>query len=254
MNTIKSRLLGWQSRFLLFSGRLVLLKFVMTSLPVYALFLFKAPSGIISLIDSILSIKNWGGSEENRKISWIAWSSITLRQEYGGFGVRRLKEFNIVLLGKWCWWIEEGCGLGCSWRNMVRRQGGWRLGAGVFLDGVGETNGGWFAGRMSRKVGDGLQTFFWFDRWVGDVPLRKRFPRLFNLSSDKLITVGKMFRLGWEEGGEAWRWRRRLWAWEKDMVEECKLLLDGFILHSEVSDRWLWDSDIHDGYTVSGAY
>jgi len=46
-----------------------------------------------------------------------------------------------------------------------------------------------------------------------------------------------MFRLGWEEGGEAWRWRRRLWAWEEDMVEECRHLLDGSILHSDVSDR-----------------
>ena len=61
-----------------------------------------------------------------------------------------------------------------------------------------------------RKVGDGLQTFFWFDKWVADVPLRKRFPRLFNLSSDKLIMVDEMFRFGWEEVSEAWRWRRLL--------------------------------------------
>ena len=26
-----------------------------------------------------------------------------LRKEYGGMGVRRLREFNIALLGKWCW-------------------------------------------------------------------------------------------------------------------------------------------------------
>ncbi|GAU30447.1 hypothetical protein TSUD_392600 [Trifolium subterraneum] len=37
--------LGWQSRFLSFGGRLVLLKSVLTSLPVYVLSFFKAPSG-----------------------------------------------------------------------------------------------------------------------------------------------------------------------------------------------------------------
>jgi hypothetical protein len=46
LNTIKSRLMGWQSRFLSFGGRLVLIKSVLTSLPVYALSFFKAPSGL----------------------------------------------------------------------------------------------------------------------------------------------------------------------------------------------------------------
>jgi len=88
LNTIKSRLSGWQSCFLSFGGRLVLLKSVLTSLPVYALSFFKAPSGIISIIESIFNKKIWGGSEENKKISWIAWSSICLCKEYGGLGVR----------------------------------------------------------------------------------------------------------------------------------------------------------------------
>ncbi|GAU45519.1 hypothetical protein TSUD_186760 [Trifolium subterraneum] len=41
---LKNRLSGWKSRFLSFGGRLVLLKVVLTSLPVYALSFFKAPS------------------------------------------------------------------------------------------------------------------------------------------------------------------------------------------------------------------
>ncbi|MCH86786.1 RNA-directed DNA polymerase (Reverse transcriptase), partial [Trifolium medium] len=42
---------------------------VLTSLSVYALSFFKAPSG----------------------------------KEQGGLGVRKLREFNTALLGKWCW-------------------------------------------------------------------------------------------------------------------------------------------------------
>lgn len=45
VHRIKSRLTGWNSRFLSFGGRLVLLKSVLTSLPVYALSFFRAPSG-----------------------------------------------------------------------------------------------------------------------------------------------------------------------------------------------------------------
>ena len=94
VNTIKSRLSGWQSRFLSFGGRFVLLKSVLTSLPVYALSFFKAPSGIISIIESIFYKFFWGGSEDNRKIFWVAWSSICLRKESEGLGVRQLREFN----------------------------------------------------------------------------------------------------------------------------------------------------------------
>jgi len=53
MHTIKSRLSVWKSRFLSFGGCLTLLKFVVTSLHVYALSFFKAPSGIISSIESL---------------------------------------------------------------------------------------------------------------------------------------------------------------------------------------------------------
>jgi hypothetical protein len=41
--------------------------------------------------------------EETRKSFWISWNTICSRKEYGGLRVRRLREFNTALLGKWCW-------------------------------------------------------------------------------------------------------------------------------------------------------
>jgi len=52
---IKSRLSGWKSRNLSLGGRLVLLKSVLSSLPVYFLSFFKAPACIISSIESIFN-------------------------------------------------------------------------------------------------------------------------------------------------------------------------------------------------------
>jgi len=48
-----SRLLMWKTKFLSFGGRLILLKYVLSSLPVYFLSFFQAPIGIISSLTSI---------------------------------------------------------------------------------------------------------------------------------------------------------------------------------------------------------
>jgi len=61
ISRINSRLSGWRSRYLSLGGRLVLLKSVLSSLPVYALSFFKAPSGIVSSIESILNNFFLGG-------------------------------------------------------------------------------------------------------------------------------------------------------------------------------------------------
>jgi hypothetical protein len=92
LRSIKLRLAGFNSRFLSFGGRLVLLKSVLTSLPVYALSFFKAPSGIISSLDSIFTNFFWGGCEDHMKVYWVSWTTICSRREVGGLGVRRLRE------------------------------------------------------------------------------------------------------------------------------------------------------------------
>jgi hypothetical protein len=51
-----------------------------------------------------------GGSEEARKIHWINWENVYSSKEYGGLGVRRIREFNLALLGKWCWHLYDNQG------------------------------------------------------------------------------------------------------------------------------------------------
>jgi len=107
---------------------------------------------------------------------------------------------------------------------------------------------------VERRVEDGSNTLFWHDRWLGDVPLCRRFDHLFDLALNKHITVADMFVLGWEVGGGVWRWRRQLWAWEEELLGQCCLLLNNFVVQTDVSDRWQWLPDNVGGYTVRGAY
>ena len=181
--------------------------------------------------------------------------------------MRQLKEFNIALLGKWCWRMLVDRG-GLWYRVLVARYGEeagrlevggrsvspwWREIAKI-RDGVGENDGGWFAERVSKVLGDGKNTYFWLDTWVGEAPLCRRFARLFDLTTNKLSTVADMLDCSGEDGGAVWSWRRRLWVWEEELVEECMILLTNIVLQTNVSDKWQWELDKKDGYTVRDVY
>ncbi|PNX62766.1 hypothetical protein L195_g053154, partial [Trifolium pratense] len=96
------------------------------------------------------------GSEEACKIHW---DKVCLDRENNCFGVRRVTEFNLALLGK-LWW-----------RMLVEREG------------KGE----------ECLLGGGLR--------IGD-----------NKRDEE---TGFRCRRG------RWRWRRRLFVWEEELVEEC---------------------------------
>jgi len=75
----------------------------------------------------------------------------------------------------------------------------------------GDGSSGWFHGHMLRRVGDGTKTSFWYDRWIGEVPLCDRFCQLFDLTENKSLSVANLFSVDSEQWRVLWRWRRRLW-------------------------------------------
>ncbi|XP_039686992.1 uncharacterized protein [Medicago truncatula] len=190
-----------------------------------------------------------------------------IKKEYGGLGVRQLREFNEALLGKWCrrllvdrrglWYqvlvarygvrdgrLEDGGRSGSIWWMEVRR----------IRDGISGGGDGWFEGCVVRRVGDGEGTLFWHDRWCGDVPFPIRFSRLFGLALNKSITVKDMFSLGWGTTGDGWQSRRALWVWEEELLEECRLLLTNVSLQPLSYDVWQWQPDPVNRYSVRGVY
>ena len=122
------------------------------------------------------------------------------------------------------------------------------------IDGIGEGGEGWFGACVRRRVGDGTETDFWCDCWCGNVPLCDRFSHLYDLAVNKSIIVRNMFLLGVDMGGEALQWRRRFWAWEEELVEECRVLLLTVSLQESVADTWLWLPDQDGGYLVREVY
>lgn len=54
--------------------------------------------------------------------------------------------------------------------------------------------GTWIDKNFCWRVGQGNEVKFWEDKWVGDEPLRCKFPRLYMISNYKDITLGEIGR------------------------------------------------------------
>jgi hypothetical protein len=61
------------------------------------------------------------------------------------------------------------------WRNLISLEEG--------------AGGNWFTNSVRRKIGNGVNTRFWKDKWLGDIPLSILFPRLYSLSCCKEAMV-----------------------------------------------------------------
>ena len=238
------RLSGWKCKNLSLGGRLVLLKSVLSSIPVYFLSFFKAPSGIISTLDSLFINFFWGGGEDFRKLSWTKWDTICLKRDKGGLWLKRLREFNFSLLGKWVWRVLEE--RESMWNRVLRAKYGEVGGRVRFYEGVGSiwwrhinqirsgvglADARWLVDNIVGKVGDGRTTMFWEDPWLDDVPLAVSYSRLFELSKNKLTTVMEMFVLGWGlmgtrgRGGEGYLRGRKVWwgsVWSGCLILFCR--------------------------------
>lgn len=66
--------------------------------------------------------------------------------------------------------------------------------------GAGLGDGNWFDDNSRWVMGNARGTSFWYDNWVGNVPLKVRFPRLFDLTVDREALVVDMATRGWRRG------------------------------------------------------
>ena len=204
------------------AGRITLINVVLTTLPLFFMSFFRAPTIVINRLTAIERNFLWGGNLEGKKIAWVAWSQVCAAKERGGLGVKDITAFNKALLIKWKWMMFHYPDQ--LWnRILTSKYGGWR---GLEEGSTRKHFSCWWSDLRSTinhssmadvssqfiwKLGRGDQILFWEDCWVErGIRLKDKFPELYNLSSQKFHTVATMGTFG--ESGWEWSfsWRRNL--------------------------------------------
>ncbi|KAK2393020.1 hypothetical protein QL285_055002 [Trifolium repens] len=252
IEVVQKRLASWKNKYVSLGGRVVLLNSVLSAIPIFYLSLFKMPVGVWKKLVRLQRRFLWGGAAGASKINWVRWMDVCRHKKEGGLGVKDLRIMNISLLSKWKWrLLSEGQSI---WKKVLQeRCGGGERGVGWMsrllppniasswwndLVSVGVVVG---SDRLRdiffRKLGNGGDTIFWHDTWVGVQPLKEVFPRLFLVSTQKECSVSEVGR--WVTGRWVWdlKWRRNLFVWEEERRDMLVNVLTPIQLSSS-KDEW----------------
>ena len=204
---VQSRLASWRAVGLAKVGRLVLIKAVLNSLPVFLLSLFKIPKTVAKRIEQIQRRFLWAGNHDGRFTPPINWRSVQAPKELGGLGVGCLEIKNSSLLFKWWWrFTQERQSLRCCVISAIHRipassylpigtspriTGAWKSITAVSLASPHARLSLWKS--MSIVLGDGSAIFFWLHPWFENMSLKDRFRNLFKISRCKRATINQLY-------------------------------------------------------------
>ncbi|XP_077252684.1 uncharacterized protein LOC143892103 [Tasmannia lanceolata] len=210
VDRIERRLETWKMNLISRGGRLVLVKAVLANIPIYFLSLFKYPISVVLRIEKIQRRFLWGGSSESKGIPLVKWERVCLPFKNGGLGIRRIREFNHALLGKWLWRFGVEQDQFCV--KVMSSKYGHKLGKWESDD---LYNLKWvtvwrdilkiyheFSKGIRFKVYSGDRIRFWYDAWCSPGPLMNVYPELFVVAASKEAMVSDCFVRS--DGGVSW--------------------------------------------------
>ncbi|XP_016206261.1 uncharacterized protein LOC107646598 [Arachis ipaensis] len=103
IDKVEEKLSLWKAKVLNKAGKLVLIKSVLNSLPVYYLSLYKMPKAIVEKLISLQRRFLWSKKDGRNGMALIKWEVVQAPKKLGGLGVGDAMLRNIALLFKW-WW------------------------------------------------------------------------------------------------------------------------------------------------------
>jgi ribonuclease HI len=177
---VQAKLSNWKAKLLSPAGRMVLIQSVTSAIPSYYMQTNALPNSVCNKLDRLNRNFLWGSSEEKKKMHMVGWEKVCRTKSLGGLGLYACKPRNIALLAKLNWrLLQEKDALWAQTilakyspngvmevNKRLNRSGSstWRgikKGNAVFREGI------------RWVVNNGQCVSFWFDKWVGEKPIRE---------------------------------------------------------------------------------
>nr|GEU53737.1 RNA-directed DNA polymerase, eukaryota, reverse transcriptase zinc-binding domain protein [Tanacetum cinerariifolium] len=216
---LRSRLSKWKMKTLSIGGRLTLLKSVLGASPIYYMSIFKVPLGVLKVMESIRSRFFNGMDQSDKKVTLAAWNKVwRFVSQDGSLWYQVIHAIYGPSVG------THSTHLSSNWCSILREVHKLK----------GKDFDFWF--HCKKRIGNGNDTRFWFDCWIGDIPLRDKFPRLFALELEKEASVAVKLNAPTEISFR----RNARGGLEQHLMADMNSMLDSVVLLNS-SDRWVCD-------------
>jgi hypothetical protein len=208
------------------------------------------PVGVRKRLDYYRSRFFWQSDENKRKYRLTKWNIVCRPKDQGGLGIEVLEIKNRCLLSKWLFKLlnEDGVWQELLHNKYLRHKTLSEVEArpidSPFWKGLMEVKQEFFS-RGVFKVGNGSNTRFWEDTWLGKTSLAQQYPSLYNITHHKNVTVAHV--LGQSPLNITFRRLLNGNKWSS-WLQLCRKLM---MVHlNEDEDRFIWNLTSNGVFTV----